>query len=257
MSVPLVARSAWGELTAPVTPRARRVASAAWAERRPSTTTAATPAPAAASKAASQPRIDLDQVEQGAHHAVDFPEEFAPAGALEVAQGPLERLGPGGGAVAGLLGFVDRDLRRLGVGAGLLEVGGALGQGGGEAGGGDVGFGGAAGEQVGPHGGGLVTLLECGHPAVQPGRVLLLAGGGALEQVGAGLGLGGGVLRRVPAQDRGPAGAKVGLLLVEGGQRGGEGGAFRLRPLPPRRRPPVGSDVRRGGLSGFQGGDDV
>ena len=44
-----------GASTAPVTPRSRSVDRAAWAERRPSTTTAATPAPAAASKAASQP----------------------------------------------------------------------------------------------------------------------------------------------------------------------------------------------------------
>ena len=77
--------------------------------------------------------VDLDQVEQGAHHAVDLAQQLAPAGALEVVQGALERVRPGRAAVAGLLGLVHGVLRRFGPGAGRLELGGALGQGGGRA----------------------------------------------------------------------------------------------------------------------------
>ena len=71
------------------------------------------PAPAAASNAASQPVVDLHQVEQRAHHAVDPAQELAPTGALQVAEGPLERLGPGRAAVARLLALVGHPLRRL------------------------------------------------------------------------------------------------------------------------------------------------
>ena len=57
--------------------------------------------------------VDLDQVEQRAHHAVHPAQELAASGPLQVAQGALERLGPGRAAVARLLALVGHPLRRL------------------------------------------------------------------------------------------------------------------------------------------------
>ncbi len=58
------------------------------------------------------PVVDLHQIEQRAHHAVDPAEQLAPARTLEIAQRPLEGLGPGRAAVTGLLALVGDPLRR-------------------------------------------------------------------------------------------------------------------------------------------------
>ena len=66
--------------------------------------------------------VDLDQVDQRTDDAVDIAQQLAPAGALQVGQRALERLGPGRRAVAGLLRLVRRHLGRLRRPHGLLEL---------------------------------------------------------------------------------------------------------------------------------------
>ena len=57
--------------------------------------------------------VDLHQVDQRAHDAVDVAQQLAPAGALQVGQRALQRLGAGRSAVPRLLGLVRRHLGRL------------------------------------------------------------------------------------------------------------------------------------------------
>ena len=112
----------------PVTPRSRRVDSAAWAERRPSTTTAATPAPAAASKAASQPSsISTRSTSEPTTPSTSRSSSRPPApcrsdSARSSASARAAR------AVARLLGLVGRRLGRLGLAGRRLELGGPRGQ---------------------------------------------------------------------------------------------------------------------------------
>jgi hypothetical protein len=118
-----------------VAPPRRSLDRAARAGSLPETTTAARDAPAAASKAYSQPH----QVEQDPHYAVHPGQQLGAGGATRLVEGPLEGVGPGNGPGLFLLGLPERLLGhlqpaggttvgRLGLGHdGLQAVAGLLG----------------------------------------------------------------------------------------------------------------------------------
>ena len=205
-----------GVSTAPVTPRSRSVASAAWAERRPSTTTAATPAPAAASKAASQPSSISTR---------STSEPTTPSTSRSSSRPPAPCRSDSARSSASARAAVRwrassassaADLRRLGRPRGRLQLRGARRQLGLQRRRWPARARSACCQQVGPHGGGGVPLLERADPGAQGVEVLLLAGGGAGHQLACGPGpaaiaWSGGVA----AEDGRPALPQRGGLLVE------------------------------------------
>ena len=134
------------------------------------------------------PLVDLHQVDQGAHHAVDLAEELAPACPLEVGEGPLERLCTRRRPVLRIGRLVRLGLHDLGAAGGGLELSGARRQLRGESGRGLLEVVGGPGRQIGLHGGSRVPLLERGEPGPERVDVLALPGGRARHQVGAGPG---------------------------------------------------------------------
>ena len=202
------------------------------------------------------PVVDLHQVDQRTHHAVDVAQQLAPAGALQVRQRALQRLGAGRSAVPRLLGLVRRHLGRLRRADGLLELGAACRQ---------LRFErsrrlfqlvGLLGQEVGAHRRTRRPLLQGVHPRRQRVQVLLLARRGAADRFGAGADPGNGLIRRIAAEHRGPALLQSRRLPVEGGQR-----LIELRPF----RGPAGLLVGLGrdqlagqaGRLGLEGGDHV
>ena len=92
---------------------------AARAAATPSTTTAASASPAAASTAASQPGVDLDEVEERADDAVDRRQPLGAGARAGLVEGEAQGLGPGGPGVPIAVGGAER-----GLGLGDLLLGG-------------------------------------------------------------------------------------------------------------------------------------
>ncbi len=130
--------------------------------------------------------VDLDEVDQRADHAVDLSQQLPPAGALQLGERTLQRLGPGMAAVAGVGRLVGRGLRGLGGPGGLLQLLGRGRQRGIERGGGAVELFGLAHEEVGAHGGTGLALLERRHALAEAVEVLLLPGGGPGDELAPG-----------------------------------------------------------------------
>ncbi len=154
-----------------------------------------------------------------------------------------------------LLGLVGRALRGLGRQCSLLELAQTGRQLDVQPFGGGVQRRRLAADEVRPHRGGGVALLQRGETFIESGQVLLLACGGPGHQLGTRLHLGGRLFGRVVAQDVAPAVAEGLLFAVEGSQFGGE-----ARLVGPGRGRFGGGDGdlgRQAGGLGFQGRDDV
>ena len=110
--------------TAPLVSDSRSAASARCADSGPSTTTAVSASPSAASTASCQPAIDLDQVEHRAEHAVDCSETLGAGAGVSGIERELQRLDAGtppGGDVGRRVPLCGASLdRRVGSGARLL-----------------------------------------------------------------------------------------------------------------------------------------
>ena len=170
---------------APVTPPSRRVASAAWAERRPSTTTAATPAPMAASKAASQPssistRSTSEPTTPSTSRSSSRPP--APCRSASARSSASARAAVRWRASSASSADTWAASARL---HGRLELGAARRQLGLQRRGRLLELVGLLGQQIGPHGGAGRPLLERADPRPERVHVLLLARGGAGHRLGA------------------------------------------------------------------------
>ena len=255
-SSPTPAAGARGVRMAPVTPPSRRVASAAWAERRPSTTTAATPAPMAASKAASHPssistRSTREPTTPSTSRSSSRPP--APCRSARARSSASARAAVRWRAssawsadtcavsaactAASSSAATRRQLCRQRRRRPFELVG-------------------LAGQQVGPYRGARRALLEGCDPGPQGVHVLLLARRGPAHRLDPRPDPGDGLVRRVLAQHRRPARPQRRRLVLQGGQRGLELGPFG-RPagfLLGLRRHELAGQARRLGL---EGGDHV
>ena len=148
--------------------------------------------------------VDLDQVDERAHHSVDLAQQLAPARALQVRQRALQCLGPGRRPVTRLLGVVRRHLGLLRAVGDRLQLGAACGELGLEPRGGLIRLDRRLLQQVGPHGGARDPLLERADAGRERIEVLLLTRGGAGHQLRAGAHPGERLVGLVVAQDRRP-----------------------------------------------------
>ena len=194
--------------------------------------------------------VDLDQVEQRAHHAVHPAQELAASRPLQVAQGALECLGPGRAAMPRLIALVGPPLRRLGPLGRPFELHPARRHRGLQLRRGRLQRRRLVVEQVRPHRGGRMALLQAGQPGVQGCHILLLADHGPGQRLRARPHLGHGILGQVVPEHLGPTAAERRLLGVQPARLGLQLGLRRVRRRLVARSRDLSGQVRRLGLEG-------